>query len=61
MDDGEVLSISSPSAPINKMLAVAGKLWCACGYEIVVLNPSSLEVEVRSFFTVMHEVVRKYW
>ena len=48
LENGEVLAISNASAPVNKMLAVAGKLWCACGPEIQVISPATLEVEVSS-------------
>ena len=35
--------------PITCMLAVAGKLWCALGNSVVVLNPITLAPEVFIF------------
>ena len=49
----EVVSLGNATSPINKMLAVAGKLWCSCHNEIMVINPSSLELEVRGFSVTM--------
>ena len=40
-------AIGSVTAPIVKMLAVAGKLWCGCQNNICIINPLSLSVEVR--------------
>ena len=39
-------AIGSVTAPIVKMLAVAGKLWCGCQNSICIINPLSLNVEV---------------
>ena len=39
-------AIGSVTAPIVKMLAVAGKLWCGCQNTICIINPLSLSVEV---------------
>lgn len=39
-------TIGSGAAPINKMLAVAGKLWCGCQNMINVINPLTLRIEV---------------
>jgi hypothetical protein len=36
--------------PITCMLAVAGKLWCALGNSVVVLNPITLAPEVLFHF-----------
>lgn len=44
--DRQVVSISTAAAPVTKMMAVAGKLWCAAMNTIRVLNTSSLQVEV---------------
>lgn len=43
----QVVSISTAAAPVTKMMAVAGKLWCATMNTIRVLNTASLQVEVR--------------
>lgn len=41
-------TIGSATAPITRMLAVAGKLWCGCQNTIHVINPLALNIE-RSF------------
>lgn len=41
----QVVSISTAAAPVTKMMAVAGKLWCATMNTIRVLNTASLQVE----------------
>ena len=41
-------SIGTVQFPINKMLAVAGKLWCGCQNVMKVINPLTLSTEVRS-------------
>ncbi|XP_047494989.1 rho guanine nucleotide exchange factor 17-like [Penaeus chinensis] len=43
--DRQVVSISTAAAPVTKMMAVAGKLWCAAMNTIRVLNTGSLQVE----------------
>ncbi len=43
----EVLIISNATSPITRMVPVAGKLWCCCQNEIMVINPHSLIIEVR--------------
>ena len=42
----EIVCMGSATAPVNSMLPVAGKLWCACQNEIMILNPNTLDVEV---------------
>lgn len=39
-------SIGTVQYPINKMLAVAGKLWCGCQNVMKVINPLTLSTEV---------------
>jgi hypothetical protein len=39
-------TIGSGAAPINRMLAVAGKLWCGCQNMMNVINPLTLRIEV---------------
>jgi len=39
-------AIGSVTAPIVKMLAVAGKLWCGRQNNICVINPLTLTIEV---------------
>ena len=46
IDNPEDIILGNTSTPVTKMLPVAGKLWCACQNEIMVLSPSSLLVEV---------------
>ncbi|KAK7096810.1 rho guanine nucleotide exchange factor 17-like [Littorina saxatilis] len=41
-------TIGSATAPITRMLAVAGKLWCGCQSTVHVINPLALNIE-RSF------------
>ncbi|XP_076447070.1 rho guanine nucleotide exchange factor 17-like isoform X2 [Babylonia areolata] len=41
-------TIGSATAPITRMLAVAGKLWCGCHNTVHVINPLALNIE-RSF------------
>ncbi|XP_045130867.1 uncharacterized protein LOC123515974 [Portunus trituberculatus] len=41
----QVVSISTAASPVTKMMAVAGKLWCATMNTIRVLNTASLQVE----------------
>ncbi|KAK3872868.1 hypothetical protein Pcinc_022083 [Petrolisthes cinctipes] len=43
--DRQVVSISTAAAPVTKMLAVAGKLWCATMNTVRVLNTITLQVE----------------
>ncbi|CAG5120817.1 unnamed protein product, partial [Candidula unifasciata] len=38
-------TIGSPTSPITKMLAVAGKLWCGCQNQIYVVNPLAFNIE----------------
>ncbi|KAK7475293.1 hypothetical protein BaRGS_00033440 [Batillaria attramentaria] len=38
-------TIGSATAPITRMLAVAGKLWCGCQNTIHVINPLALNIE----------------
>lgn len=47
--DRQVVSISTAAAPVTKMMAVAGKLWCAAMNTVRVLGTISLQVEVREF------------
>ena len=42
----DTVTLTSASAPVNKLLPVAGKLWCAANNDIIVVNPTSLEPEV---------------
>lgn len=42
----QVVSISTAAAPVTKMMAVAGKLWCATLNTVRVLNTATLQVEV---------------
>lgn len=51
----QVVSISTAAAPVTKMMAVAGKLWCATMNTIRVLNTASLQVEVRGRYCVFRE------
>lgn len=39
-------NIGTVQYPINKMLAVAGKLWCGCQNVMKVINPLTLSTEV---------------
>ncbi len=41
------VTLGSSTAPINKMVAVCGKIWCGCQNNILVVEPNSLNVEVR--------------
>ncbi|XP_050727403.1 uncharacterized protein LOC127004096 isoform X2 [Eriocheir sinensis] len=41
----QVVSISTAAAPVTKMMAVAGKLWCATLNTVRVLNTATLQVE----------------
>ncbi|KAF2365474.1 Dbl (DH) domain [Trinorchestia longiramus] len=43
--DREVVMVSSPAAPVIKMIMVAGKLWCATGNVIKILNTNTLQLE----------------
>ncbi|XP_042237395.1 rho guanine nucleotide exchange factor 17-like isoform X2 [Homarus americanus] len=43
--DRQVISISTAAAPVTRMMAVAGKLWCAAMNTVRVLNTVSLQVE----------------
>lgn len=45
-DPDVVLSVSSSAAPVNRMLIVSGKLWCACLNDVIVLTVPALNVEV---------------
>ena len=45
-DSPETVTLTSANAPINKMLPVAGKLWCASLGDIMVVDPESMEIEV---------------
>ncbi|XP_064637015.1 uncharacterized protein LOC135493544 [Lineus longissimus] len=47
-DKPETKGVGTSTTPVNRMLVVAGKLWCGCHREMVVLNPATLQVE-RSF------------
>ncbi|XP_052078648.1 rho guanine nucleotide exchange factor 17-like [Mytilus californianus] len=38
-------TIGTVTSPINRMLAVAGKLWCGCQNMINVINPLTLRIE----------------
>jgi len=42
-----VISVSNSTAPVNRMLIVSGKLWCACLNDVIVLSVPALNVEVR--------------
>jgi len=42
-----VVSVSSSTAPVNRMLIVSSKLWCACLNDVIVLSLPALNVEVR--------------
>lgn len=46
MAERQVVSISTAAAPVTKMMAVAGKLWCATLNTVRVLNTATLQVEV---------------
>nr|XP_045609948.1 LOW QUALITY PROTEIN: uncharacterized protein LOC123765431 [Procambarus clarkii] len=41
----QVISISTAAAPVTRMMAVAGKLWCAAMNTVRLLNTVSLQVE----------------
>ena len=41
------LSVGSPGHPVNKMVVVADKLWCATANTIRILAPDTLELEGR--------------
>ncbi|XP_071525863.1 uncharacterized protein [Panulirus ornatus] len=43
--DRQVVSISTAAAPVTKMMAVAGKLWCAAMNTVRALSTVSLQVE----------------
>ncbi|XP_061408611.1 rho guanine nucleotide exchange factor 17-like [Lethenteron reissneri] len=43
--EARVLPLSTAAAPVCRMLAVSGRLWCGCQSSIVVLHPDSLLVE----------------
>ncbi|XP_067128079.1 rho guanine nucleotide exchange factor 17-like [Centruroides vittatus] len=45
INEPQIVQISNSSAPITKMLAVAGKLWCGCQNNIKVFNTTSLTIE----------------
>jgi len=45
-DPDVVLSVSNSAAPVNRMLIVSGKLWCACLNDVIVLSVPALNVEV---------------
>jgi len=44
--DREVLTVSNASAPVTKMIVVAGKLWCSAGNVIKIINSATLQLEV---------------
>ncbi|XP_076331534.1 uncharacterized protein LOC143236821 isoform X2 [Tachypleus tridentatus] len=44
--DPQCMFVGSVTAPVTKMLAVAGKVWCACQNYIKVLNTTDLEIEL---------------
>ena len=46
IESPETVTLASASTPLNKMLAVAGRLWCACGSNVYVINPLTVDVEV---------------
>ncbi|XP_072040693.1 rho guanine nucleotide exchange factor 17-like [Amphiura filiformis] len=39
------VTLGSSTAPINKMVAVCGKIWCGCQNNILVVDPNTLNVE----------------
>ena len=49
MSSPETVTVGSATCPVTKMLPVAGKLWCACLSNIIVLNPAALSQEVRQY------------
>ena len=55
-DPDIVLSVSNSAAPVNRMLIVSGKLWCACLNDVIVLSVPALNVEV--YFTPVQSLHR---
>ncbi|XP_022241065.1 rho guanine nucleotide exchange factor 17-like [Limulus polyphemus] len=43
--DPQHVLVGSVAAPVTKMLATAGKMWCGCQGDIKVLNTTNLEIE----------------
>nr|XP_050850263.1 uncharacterized protein LOC127063944 isoform X4 [Vespula vulgaris] len=43
--DPTIVSVSTASSPITKMLPVSGKLWCGCHNSVKVFNTHSLNIE----------------
>lgn len=39
------VSVTTPSAPVTKMVSVTGKLWCSCQNTVKVLNIATIEIE----------------
>ena len=44
------MNLGQSGAPVSCMTAIHGRLWCGCHCNVVVVDTSSLEVEVRKFF-----------
>ncbi|CAM1304706.1 ARHGEF17 (predicted) [Pycnogonum litorale] len=43
--EAKMVTIGNQNTPVNRMLAVAGKLWCGCQNNVIVVNTASLEIE----------------
>uniref|UniRef100_A0A6A7FTN7 Rho guanine nucleotide exchange factor 17 isoform X3 n=1 Tax=Hirondellea gigas TaxID=1518452 RepID=A0A6A7FTN7_9CRUS len=52
--DREVVTVSTAATPVTRMIMVAGKLWCAAGNVIKIMNTSTLQLE-HSFMVVSGE------
>jgi len=58
-DPDVVLSVSNSAAPVNRMLIVSGKLWCACLNDVIVLSVPALSIEVGYIFHARVPVINK--
>ena len=45
--ESNIHSLGDHTSPIVRVLVVTGKLWCGCNRDILVVNPITMEVEVR--------------
>ncbi|XP_024217361.1 rho guanine nucleotide exchange factor 17 isoform X2 [Halyomorpha halys] len=43
--DGITINVSTPSAPVTKMVPISGRLWCACHTSLKILNTNSFAIE----------------
>ncbi|CAH1777886.1 unnamed protein product [Owenia fusiformis] len=41
----DMVTLGNASSPVTRILSVGGKLWCGCQNSVMILNPTSLNVE----------------